>query len=217
MDKYLPSFKEINPQHKKWYVVSNLSKSFIFSLTTYHTYSLIIDNLFYDTWNAVEFKYLGCLYAAIDMSSILIVPKLAKNTYYHHVVVNILYFYSLLNGMAKDSYSRLVVVYALFSVLAFLVNTFLGLRIIIKDQLFLKYFSSICLVNYILCCIPNWSFLFYNLYFNPVYGEQYGLIGNSLFVSIILVVMYDDLVLMKYLKDNSLFPNILETSLIKNN
>ena len=59
LDQYIPDFKSINPEHKKWYVVSNLSKSFIFSLTTYHTYSLIIDNLFYDKWDATEFKYLG--------------------------------------------------------------------------------------------------------------------------------------------------------------
>jgi hypothetical protein len=144
------------------------------------------------------------------------VPKLSKNTLYHHSVVNVLFFYTLLNGMNPNSFSKLIVIYALFSVLAFSVNFYLAARVLWKDNEVLKYLSSFCLINYILCCVPNWSFQFYNLCFNSFFINNYSLISRLLFTSIMTVVVYDDLVLMKYLKDHSFYKDILTKSLITN-
>jgi hypothetical protein len=150
------------------------------------------------------------------MASIILVPKLSNNTLYHHLVVNVLYFYTLLNGMDEYTFSKLIVIYALFSVLAFPVNFYLACRVLWKDNINLEYLSSFCFVNYIVCCIPNWSFQFYNLYFNEIYLTNYSFLSRLLFSLVIMIVIYDDIVLMKYLKDHSLFKNIINLKLITN-
>lgn len=214
LDNNLENFNNISPSHKKWYVTNNLLKSLVFSFMSYHSYFLLKNYTLNDKWDNTEFQYLGCLYGSIDMSSIILVPKLSKNTYYHHLVVNILLFYGLMNEMDKNSFSLLIVIYALFSVLAFTVNFYLGLRVLIDNNEILNLISSFCFVNYLLCCIPNWSFQFYNLYFNEQFQKTYGIYPLILFGLIILVVVYDDLVLMKYLKDHSYFKNILQDGVL---
>lgn len=209
LDINIENFNQITPVHKKWYVVSNLIKSIIFSFMSYHCYFLIKNILFYDKWDNVELLYLGCLYASIDMVGIYIVPKLAVNTFYHHLVVNLMFLYTLLNDMSENTFSKLIVVYALYSVLAFSVNFYLGLRVITKNKKILELLSSFCFVNYVFCCIPNWSFQFYHLCFNDLYIKFYGFIPVSFYSLLMMVVIYDDLVLMKYLKDNSLLKNLL--------
>ena len=210
LDNNVDNFHNISPVHKKWYVTNNLVKSFIFSFLSYHSYFLLKSYVVDNHWNNIEFQYLGCLYASIDMGAIIIVPKLSKNTLYHHIVVNILLLYALTNEMNINSFSLLIVIYALFSVLAFSVNFYLGMRILIKNPDTLSLLSSFCFINYIMCCVPNWSFQFYNLYFNDKLSNVYGIYPRLLFGLIILIIVYDDLVLMKYLKDNSIFKNILE-------
>ena len=111
--------------------------------------------------------------------------------------------------MCKNSFSRLIVIYALYSVLAFSVNFYLAMRILIKNKDILELLSSFSFINYIICCIPNWSYQFYNLCFDTKYITNYGFVPVSLFSLIMLIVVYDDLVLMKYLKDHSIFKNIL--------
>lgn len=209
-DDNIPSFNSITPTHKKWYVTCNLVKSVIFALTSYHSYYLLTSFIINNIWDNTQFLYLGCLYASIDMSSIILVPKLSTNTFYHHLVVNILFFYSLFTNMNPNSFASLIVIYALFSVLAFSVNFYLGLRILIPASPLLEYLSTFCFVNYLLCCLPNWSYQFYNLYFNDNFINNYSFIPRFLFCGVIMVVVYDDLVLMKYLKDHSYFKNILE-------
>ena len=210
------SFSNISPSHKKWYVVSNLSKSIIFSFYSYHAYFILYKYIIEGVWDSRELLFLGCMYAGIDMNSILIVPKLSKNTLYHHIVVNILYFYTVLNGMNEHSFARLIVIYALFSVLAVSVNFYLACRVIWKNDKNLEYISSFCFVNYLCCCIPNWSYQFYHLCFNDYYLQTYSLFTRTCFLAIIVVVVYDDLVLMKYLKNNSIFKNIMTVPLISN-
>jgi hypothetical protein len=216
LDNHLPCFSNISPNHKKWYVISNLSKSMIFSIYSYHAYFILYNYIINNIWNTNDLLFLGSLYAAVDMNSIIIVPKLSRNTLYHHIVVNVLFFYTILNGMNVDSFARLIVVYALFSVLAVSVNFYLACRVIWKDNKHLEYMSSFCFVNYVCCCIPNWSFQFYHLCLNPFFINSYHWITRLLFLFIIIVVVYDDLVLMKYLKDHSFFRNILPLKLISN-
>ena len=110
LDKNIDNFRIISPSHKKWYVVSNLIKSIIFSFMSYHSYFLIKNILFYNIWDNVELLYLGSLYASIDMVGIYIVPKLSANTFYHHLVVNIMFLYTLLNDMGENTFSKLIVV-----------------------------------------------------------------------------------------------------------
>ncbi len=211
LDTHVNSFKQINPTHKKWYVVSNIIKSTALAIETPFCISVVKNALTNDIWEHENLLHLGCIYAGLDLVSIFMVPKLAKNTLYHHLIVNFLFIYTLTNGMAYNSFSRLIAIYAIFSCLAFPVNLFLGTRIICDNPTFLTGFSSFCLVNYVTCCLFNWSYQVYNLMWTPFFYQTYGILPVISFCGFIAIVMWDDLILMKYLRDNSIFVNWMTT------
>ena len=205
LDQHWPAFAKIHPAHKKWYVLSNYIKSVSLAAFAPFCTMVLYDNVFHNDWNNTLVLHLGCLYAVLDFTSIIKVPKLAKNTLYHHVAVTILYFYTLTNGMHVDSFSRLIVVYAVFSTLAFPVNAYLATRVITDNQLLLKTFSSVAFVNYVTCCALNWSYQVFHLAWRDHFLTEYGLIPIILFAGFIAVVMSDDIILIRYLRDHSFF------------
>ena len=211
LDSNYEKFNMINPNHKKWYVVSNIVKATTLSLATPFCLKVVGNDISNDIWEKEHLMHLGCVYAGLDLVSILMVPKLAKNTLYHHLIVNFLFIYTLTNGMKYDSFSRLIAMYAIFSTLACPVNLYLGVRVICDNNDFLTKFSSFCLVNYMTCCLFNWSYQVYNLMWTPFYLQTYGITSVLIFCGFIAIVMSDDLILMKYLRDNSMFVNLMIT------
>jgi len=204
------AFREIQPDHKKWYVVSNYIKGGVLGLMVHLYYRILGNDLSGGEWDANYVSHLGCVYACLDMVSILRVPKLARNTIYHHLAVNGLFFYVLTNGADGSTFARLIAIYAVFSAFAFPVNLYLSTRVISKNTKFLRTFSSVCFVNYILCCAANWSYQLYNLIWLPHYYQTYGVLPVLTFCSMILVVMWDDIILIRYLKRVSYFRDILQ-------
>ena len=73
LDKNLESFRSVSPAHKKWYVVSNILKGIILGLNTPNCLYILFYSL-YD-WNNNLALHLGCIYASIDLASIIIVKK----------------------------------------------------------------------------------------------------------------------------------------------
>lgn len=204
-EQHSANFKAISPSHKKWYVVSNLVKGGCLGLAAPMCLRMLILNIQTGYWQTEFLLQLGCLYAALDLVAIYKVPKLAKNTLYHHLTVNVLFIYTLTNLMSPDTFSRLIVIYALFSDLAALVNVYLGLRIVHKNKLHLQYLSSICYVNYIVCCVLNWSYQIYHLCWTEKFYGQYGIIPVIIFGGFLFVVVSDDIILIRHLRDNSIW------------
>jgi hypothetical protein len=204
------AFREIQPDHKKWYVVSNYIKGGVLGLMVPLYYRILGNDLWGGEWDANYVSHLGCVYACLDMVSILRVPKLARNTIYHHLAVNGLFLYILTNGADGSTFARLIAIYAVFSAFAFPVNLYLSTRVISKNTKFLRACSSVCFVNYIVCCAANWSYQFYNLIWLPHYYQTYGILPVVAFCSMIAVVMWDDIILIRYLKRVSYFRDILE-------
>ncbi len=205
------NFKLINPTHKKWYVVSNLLKSATLAVANPYCFQIIYKTLNSNAWDKYGLLHLGCIYAGLDMASIIMVPKLAKNTLYHHSIVNILFIYTLTNGMDYYSFSRLISIYAIFSAMACPVNLYLALRIVSENTKGMYYFSSFCFVNYVTCCLFNWSYQIYNLLWTPFFIQTYGYLSVFIFSAFIAIVMWDDIILIKYLKHNSIFKDLAST------
>lgn len=205
LDNNWEAFHQIHPAHKKWYVLSNYIKSAGLALFAPFCTMVLYDNVFHNDWNNSLVLHLGCMYAVLDFTSILKVPKLAKNTLYHHVAVTVLYLYTLTNGMHVDSFSRLIVVYAVFSTLAFPVNAYLATRVVTTNKLLLKTFSSIAFINYSVCCTLNWSYQVFHLAWKDHFLTEYGIVPIILFAGFIAVVISDDIILMRYLRDHSFF------------
>lgn len=221
LNKNWEPFQAITPPHKKWYVLSNYIKSAGLACFAPFCSMVLYDNVFHNDWNNTLVLHLGCMYSVLDFTSVLKVPKLAKNTIYHHIAVNLLYFYTLTNGMHVDSFSRLIVVYAVFSTLAFPVNSYLATRVVTKNELFLKTFSSFAFVNYVACCSLNWSYQLYHLAWRDHFLTEYGIIPIVMFTGLIFVVMADDIILIMYLRDHSFFdwlkpelPSVIEKTIL---
>ena len=63
------NFLHITPVHKKWYVVSNLSKSLILGFYSFECINILYNLFIYDNWDNKRILYLGSLYSAIDLLS----------------------------------------------------------------------------------------------------------------------------------------------------
>ena len=131
------------------------------------------------------------------MVSMFHVDKMQMNTKIHHIMVQILYFTGLIQyNFNKNTLANPMVIYAIYSALAYIVNLYLSLRVFIKDKKFLKRLSYLSYIIYIVCCAQNWL---YQGYFLITY-KNIPLIQKTIYGSIIMTIMYDDWVLIKYLK-----------------
>ena len=197
------NFKNIYPVHKKWYVVSNLSKSLILGFYSIECVSILYNLYVYNLWDNQRILFLGSIYSSIDLVSIIRVPKLANSTLLHHIIVNILFLYTVSNNMLYNSFSRLIAIYAVYSTLSFLVNFYLSLRIIYNNNYNIKILSTICLSNYTICCIFNWTYQIYHTLLTSFYINNYGFIGVISYIIILSFIIVDDLILIKHLYNNS--------------
>lgn len=197
MDRYISNYREITPIHKKKYVVSNLLKGLVLGINSHLGINFLYNYYKYNIWDLETIKMFGAIYAALDMVSMFKVEKMQTNTTIHHIMVQLLYFYGLLvNNFDKTTLSNPIVIYAIYSGLAFFVNIYLSLRIFIDDDIFLKVLKRISFIIYLCCCCQNWS---YQLFFLLAYRDI-NIIKKIVYSMIIATIMYDDLVLMKYLK-----------------
>ena len=118
------------PFHRKRYIVKNILKSFyLLFLTVYSTYFLL--NAFvYNVWDNYMIHQLGLMYMLPDLISLFRVPKLHLTTIQHHITVNILAVLNLFCDYSEDNYWRGLVVYSYMSMITFIVNFYLGYRLL---------------------------------------------------------------------------------------
>ena len=198
-NKYITAYREINPQHKKFYVLKNFLKSIVlgfFILNYWNIYESIIKN----GWNNSEIYSMTIMYIINDLSGLIIVNrKLPRTTQIHHICVTILGYFSLKTDYTQPTVMRLVFINAYFSSMAFLVNLFLAVRIVYPKNIITYILSIISLFNYIIVCVLNWGihyFTFYNTYMTNNFDKSY-----IYYFIIFHLIMRDDLILMKWLKD----------------
>lgn len=87
-----PRFRQISPEHKKWYVVGNLWKAFLLgSMTccsTYWYYTMthfLEDNWSQHSLDGYMTKKVVVMYSITDVVALYMIPKLPKSTIIHHV------------------------------------------------------------------------------------------------------------------------------------
>jgi hypothetical protein len=197
LNKFVKSFREINPEHKKMYVVKNFIKSlFLAGLCT---------NLgkFYDLFNGtldlMFVKRCGVFYIMNDVIGLLLVKKLPTTTKIHHMTTSLCGFAVIMKESNNLDVLTLIVLYAVFSSIAFCVNFYLGLRIYSTDTGLKRYMSNISFWTYLLSCIVNWLLQCYL----AVQVVQVVPIYHTLFyLGFLYSVGKDDIILMKWLYDD---------------
>ena len=198
MNKYLMNYRDINPEHKKIYVVSNLIKGLVLGLNSHVGIKLLYNYYVYGLWDLRTIKMFGAIYASLDMVSMFHVEKMQTNTKIHHIMVQVLYFMGLLRyNFNEKSLANPMVIYAIYSGLAYMVNIYLSLRVFVKNEKMLKTMKYVNYIIYINCCAQNWLYQGYFL----TTTNNIPLIEKCVYSSIIMSIIYDDWVLINFLKE----------------
>ena len=183
--------------NKKLYVIKNIAKSIGLLLIIIYSLSTLYNGFLYDIWDNNSIHRIGFIYSSSDILSLLIVKKLPFSTKIHHYTVLFFVLISSTIDYTIDTYWRGLIIYTLFSCFSYLVNTYLGLRIIYNNKL-TKLTCKMALYIYIICCFINWS---YQIFIISKWLIKISP-GSLLYGGLISLVVYDDIILIKFLKKN---------------
>mmetsp|Transcript_3069 Transcript_3069/g.8799 ORF Transcript_3069/g.8799 Transcript_3069/m.8799 type:complete len:351 (+) Transcript_3069:592-1644(+) len=116
------------PDAKKFYVLSNLVKAAVLLSYTPVAARTLYLGMVNDEWRTTSIRNLGVLYAIPDTVSLLLVERMALTTRIHHLCVIVFMVINLFNDYSERNVWRALVVYAVFSTFAYLVNLLLASR-----------------------------------------------------------------------------------------
>jgi len=197
LNKYIKTFREINPEHKKMYVVKNFIKSFFLAglCTQLGKFFVLLDG----TLDLMFIKRCGIYYIMNDVIGLLLVKKLPTTTKIHHMTTSLCGFAVIMKESNNLDVLTLIVLYAVFSSIAFCVNFYLGLRIYSTDIRLKRYMSNTSFWTYLLSCIINWILQCYL----AIQVVQVVPFYHTLFyLGFLYSVGKDDIILMKWLYDD---------------
>jgi hypothetical protein len=207
LNKFVKSFKDIEPVHKKMYVVKNFIKSmFLAGLCTQLGNFLDLLN---GTLDLMFVKRCGVYYIMNDVIGLLLVKKLPTTTKIHHITTSLCGLAIIMKESNNLDVLTLIVLYAVFSSMSFCVNFYLGFRIYSTNIQAKRYLSNTSFWVYLLSCIVNWILQgWLALLVIPNVPIYHTLIYFAFFYS----VGRDDIILMKWLyDDHNKFKQIAET------
>ena len=204
-ERFDKQYDSISPSHKKWYVVANMFKALLLgAMALSPKYWMGIYKCNYlDECQLTELKRSMALYVTIDIVALYMVPKLPCSTIIHHVTTTAFSFlvYSLnirvkgLGGVLGPA--KMCIMYGAFSTIPYLVNAYLALRIVYPKSKLVKVLCHMSLVTYSICCALNWSV--HSLWILGYWGERELSIYTVFYVMMVVFIIQDDIVLMKWL------------------
>jgi hypothetical protein len=164
------------------YIAKNIVKSII--LFILFLYTIIVNN-----WSNENIYNYGITYASHDILSLIMYHDiLSITTKLHHSAVLVLSILNLYNNYEIYNVWHGLVLYCLLSASTFYINLFLGLRFLINRTLS-TIISKKLFFCYLITCFINWLYQIYNIYY----------FFNIYYFSLILFIVYDDIVLLKFL------------------
>jgi hypothetical protein len=199
LERFSTSFRKIS-QDKKFYTIGNLLKAGVLvSITPFAVYNLMLV-LIYDTWESNTLRNLGCIYAIPDFVSMVVVRRMAWTTWLHHICVCLFNYFSIHNDYAQENVCRLIVVYACFSTFAYCVNMLLASRFLGVSAQVSRVLSFVALCVYVFCCAVNWVWQAHYLRHLIRENDHWTI---YLYMTLICFVMWDDIVLNRWLLQNA--------------
>lgn len=197
LKEYSTSYREI-PSDKKFYVLSNLIKSAVLLSYSPLAFNLLVQSMHHDVWDTNKIRIMGTLYCIPDFVSLFVVKRMANSTKIHHIVVCVFNLISVYNDYEEVNVIRAIMVYAVFSTFAYMVNLLLASRFL-KTSYFVRVaLSATALVIYASCCGVNWCWQVWFL--STIVADQ--LVAVVLYSALVLFLVWDDLILMKWLYVN---------------
>jgi len=198
--------------HRQYYIMFNISKSSMLLLITYSILLGLNKNIVSLTsidWSKqLLFKNITALYAITDIAPLFINRnKMMNSTIIHHVCVGLAYTGIVHSNLNNVGLSNAIIVYGLFSSLAYVVNFYLGFRYLTTNKTIIKYLKKCAFINYICACLYNWSVqsiyllsFVRSLYINHKTQINISNISNlGIYGAFLYFWISDDIVLMKHL------------------
>jgi len=179
-------------------VLSNLIKSAVLTAYTPQAVHQLYAALVNDEWSTSRIRSLAVLYAIPDFVSLFLVQRMALTTKAHHVCVVCFMVLILYSDFSEETVLRAVVVYAVFSTFAYLVNLLLASRFLPVGARLSTLMSGLALAVYSSCLALNWTWQVYFL--ASVYRRKP--LATSVYVAVMGFVVYDDIVLTRWLLSN---------------
>lgn len=174
-------------KERKTYISTNIVKSnYLMSLVPL-CFFLLTD---FDNQKLSFIRNLGAIYASVDCAALKYNKNMSINTIIHHLAVVAFFFVNLYdNYEVPASVSKMIMIYAIYSTFAYLVNYCLAIRFFYEPSLFLYV---ICFASYAGFCCINWyqQLVFIYQYINYFHVKVYS--------SVLVAVMYDDISLLRW-------------------
>ena len=204
-----PSFSSITPAHKKWYVVSNMSKALFLGSIVFSTfYPTALQQAYNDEFSdQLVLKRCMVVYLATDVVALYMIPKLPQSTIIHHVASMLADFLSFSTNYNVKGFTgllglgKMIATYGAFSSMSGLVNAYLALRVVYRNSNKMKILCYLSLVTYIFVCGINWTFQIFWL-IGVLKAFDYS-IFSIMYMAILAFIINDDIVLIKWLLKQS--------------
>jgi hypothetical protein len=198
LTKYSQSYAAIEDQTKQFYVLSNLIKSSVLLAYSPLAGLLLYETMVLDSWDSNRIRIMGTLYCIPDFVSLFMVSRMATTTVVHHIVVCVFNAFSLYNDYDQINVVRAIMVYAVWSTFAYMVNLLLASRFVDTSPTMSMILSALALLIYGICCLFNWSWQVWFLsgVFRDIPFQVFG------YVALMSMLVWDDIVLMKWLFKN---------------
>lgn len=152
--------------HRQRYVVKNFIKGIYLSIFTIYASMVVKWGMWNGVWYNNAIHTLGILYCLPDLMGLLKVPKLHRNTIFHHVTVCILSTINTFNDYEnQDTIWKGMIIYAYISSLTGIVNHYLAYRLVCEDDqssTYKKYMLAVGAYNiYASSLVINWIYQIY--------------------------------------------------------
>lgn len=205
LNKFSISFQNIQPEHKKMYVVKNYVKSFFLASLCLQLHHFM--NLLNGTVDLLFIKKCGAYYIMNDLIGLILVKKLPTTTKIHHITTTLCGFTVMMKENSNIDVLLLIVLYAIFSSMAFCVNFYLALRIYSNRINLKKILSITSFWIYLISCIVSWIF---QICISYIVLPTVPLWHSLLYFLFLYSVCKDDVILMKWLyNDNQMFKKLI--------
>lgn len=185
-----------NDRVDKTYRVVNFTKSICLGIASPYAFYLLYCIINTIKYNIYILYFVSSLYASLDASALLYNENMHISTIIHHIVVQIFYYYGTYIDWNINSLSNLILIYAIFSTFAYLVNMRLVLRKSNVSNKTVAIINDISLFIYCISCFLNWSLQLYYTYITNFIEPIYYVMTYLLFIGLIA---FDDIKLIKYL------------------
>ena len=185
-------YKALSPPHKS-YVLSNTIKALVLGGSIIITCDLTGDLILRQKWNSKALQLLAPVYANLDVVSLVRVSRMMRSTVVHHILVGLLGALVAFFPVGPGTLNGHVVIYALFSMMAFCVHGFLAYRHLLspRNDVLGRRAAYACGVGYLCICAVHWGFHALNIWWYP---RQLWPIPF-----VFAPFVYDDVILMRWL------------------